>query len=110
MTAQSPIAKALARRPQQGHFPLPLNLYAPVTPGKSQSLFGRLEALPLGLVLLVAAIAVRGLDLGNPVTHVDEVLRLALTAPIVAIEWTDADELAAFPPTAVAQISGELHH
>src|SRR3546814_20138842 len=29
-----------------------------------------------------------------PVGHVDEVLRLALTAPIEAIDWTDADELA----------------
>ncbi|WP_443019266.1 endopeptidase La [Sphingomonas sp. 22R3R2A-7] len=33
-----------------------------------------------------------------PVSHVDEVLRLALTEPLEAIEWTDADELAALPP------------
>ncbi|QDX25361.1 endopeptidase La [Sphingomonas suaedae] len=33
-----------------------------------------------------------------PVAHVDEVLKLALTAPLTAIDWTDADELAAQPP------------
>ena len=37
-----------------------------------------------------------------PVRHVDEVLALALTEPIEAIDWTDADELAAQPPAAVA--------
>jgi ATP-dependent Lon protease len=36
-----------------------------------------------------------------PVRHVDEVLALALVEPLVAIEWTDADELAAQPPVAV---------
>ncbi len=36
-----------------------------------------------------------------PVSHVDEVLALALTAPIVAIEWTEADDLAAQPAAAV---------
>ena len=45
-----------------------------------------------------------------PVTHVDEVLRLALTAPIEAIEWTDADELAALPPPGITPAGGELHH
>ena len=45
-----------------------------------------------------------------PVTHVDEVLRLALTAPLEAIEWTDADELAALPPPSIAPVGGELHH
>jgi ATP-dependent Lon protease len=45
-----------------------------------------------------------------PVSHVDEVLRLALTAPLEAIDWTDADELAAFPPTPIAPAGGELHH
>ena len=47
-----------------------------------------------------------------PVTHVDEVLALALTAPIEAIDWTEADELAALPPAAVAAVvtGGELHH
>jgi ATP-dependent Lon protease len=45
-----------------------------------------------------------------PVAHVDEVLKLALTEPLVAIEWTDADELAALPPAGVAPAGGELHH
>lgn len=34
-----------------------------------------------------------------PVTHVDAVLELALTEPLAAIDWTEADELAAQPPT-----------
>jgi len=33
-----------------------------------------------------------------PVSHVDEVLRVALVDPLVAIDWTEADELAAQPP------------
>ncbi|MDO9370060.1 MAG: endopeptidase La [Sphingopyxis sp.] len=33
-----------------------------------------------------------------PVSHVDEVLAVALVSPIVPIEWTEADELAASPP------------
>jgi ATP-dependent Lon protease len=33
-----------------------------------------------------------------PVRHVDEVLALALTEPLLAIEWSEADELAAQPP------------
>ncbi|MCP3729035.1 endopeptidase La [Sphingomonas sp. MG17] len=33
-----------------------------------------------------------------PVKHVDEVLELALTEPLVAIDWTEADDLAAQPP------------
>ncbi len=45
-----------------------------------------------------------------PVSHVDEVLRLALTQPLEAIDWTDADELAALPPPGVAPAGGELHH
>jgi ATP-dependent Lon protease len=45
-----------------------------------------------------------------PVAHVDEVLRLALTAPLEAIDWTDADELAALPPAPIAPVGGELHH
>jgi ATP-dependent Lon protease len=32
-----------------------------------------------------------------PVRHADQVLQLALASPLTAIEWTDADELAAFP-------------
>jgi ATP-dependent Lon protease len=35
-----------------------------------------------------------------PVKHVDEVLALALAEPLVAIDWTEADELAAQPPHA----------
>ncbi len=45
-----------------------------------------------------------------PVSHVDEVLRLALTEPLEAIEWTDADELAALPPAPIAPVGGSLHH
>ena len=45
-----------------------------------------------------------------PVAHVDEVLRLALTEPLVAIDWTDADELAALPPPGVPAVGAELHH
>ncbi|MFA5968466.1 MAG: endopeptidase La [Sphingomonas sp.] len=44
-----------------------------------------------------------------PVQHVDEVLRLALTEPLTAIDWTDADELAAYPSPGVAA-TGEVHH
>jgi len=33
-----------------------------------------------------------------PVSHVDEVLAVALVSPVVPIEWTEADELAASPP------------
>ena len=34
-----------------------------------------------------------------PVAHVDEVLVHALAAPVAPIEWTEADELAAVPPS-----------
>ncbi len=34
-----------------------------------------------------------------PVKHVDEVLARALTTPVVPIEWSEADELAAVPPS-----------
>ncbi len=44
------------------------------------------------------------------VKHVDEVLRLALVEPLEAIDWTDADELAAQPPAPIAPAGGELHH
>lgn len=37
-----------------------------------------------------------------PVKHVDEVLELALTEPLTAIDWTEADELAAQPPAGAA--------
>jgi len=44
-----------------------------------------------------------------PVAHVDEVLKLALTEPLAAIDWTEADELAAQPP--VSATGGEpLRH
>jgi ATP-dependent Lon protease len=33
-----------------------------------------------------------------PVSHVDEALALAMSEPMVAIEWTEADEHAAEPP------------
>jgi ATP-dependent Lon protease len=36
------------------------------------------------------------------VAHVDEVLVHALATPVVPIEWSDADELAALPPTELA--------
>ncbi|WP_314374972.1 endopeptidase La [Sphingomonas paucimobilis] len=45
-----------------------------------------------------------------PVAHVDEVLRLALTGPLEAIDWTDADELAALPPAPIPAVGGERHH
>ena len=48
-----------------------------------------------------------GLDI-IPVKHVDEVLRLALTEPLTAIDWTDADELAAQPPVGVSGIGANL--
>ncbi len=41
-----------------------------------------------------------------PVSHVDEVLALALTLPLVPIEWSEADELAARPdPSIVVETS-----
>ena len=45
-----------------------------------------------------------------PVSHVDEVLRLALAEKLEAIDWSDADELAAMPPAQIAPAGGELHH
>ena len=47
-----------------------------------------------------------------PVSHVDEVLAKALTQPLEAIEWTEADELAsqaAAPPVAAAAASVTAH-
>jgi ATP-dependent Lon protease len=41
-----------------------------------------------------------------PVAHVDQVLALALTTPLVPIEWTEADELAAVSPAAVGSDDG----
>jgi ATP-dependent Lon protease len=37
-----------------------------------------------------------------PLSHVDEVLVHALATPVVPIEWSDADELAAVPPPELA--------
>jgi len=33
-----------------------------------------------------------------PVSHVDEVLARALVEPLVAVEWSEADDLASQPP------------
>jgi ATP-dependent Lon protease len=41
------------------------------------------------------------------VAHVDEVLAQALATPVVPIEWSDADDLAALPPTELAGGSEE---
>jgi ATP-dependent Lon protease len=43
-----------------------------------------------------------------PVSHVDEVLARALSTPVIPIEWTDADELAAVPPTELAAAPDEV--
>jgi len=46
-----------------------------------------------------------------PVTHVDEVLKLAFARPVEPIEWTEADEKAAAPtPAAVATPEATLPH
>ena len=45
-----------------------------------------------------------------PVRHVDEVLALALTEPLTAIEWTEADELAAQPPLHATPTEDTLRH
>ena len=44
-----------------------------------------------------------------PVAHADEVLALALTLPLVPIEWSEADELAARPSPAVAAEAALRH-
>src|SRR4029453_3802308 len=36
------------------------------------------------------------------VSHVDEVLTHALATPVVPIDWTEADDLAALPPSELA--------
>ncbi|MEN3749041.1 endopeptidase La [Sphingomonas sp. HF-S3] len=45
-----------------------------------------------------------------PVAHVDEVLRLALTAPLESIEWTETEELATQPPPGVQGIESSQRH
>jgi ATP-dependent Lon protease len=39
---------------------------------------------------------------------VDEVLVRALATPVVPIEWTEADDLAAVPPTELATAPDEV--
>jgi ATP-dependent Lon protease len=41
-----------------------------------------------------------------PVSHVDQVLARALVSPLIAVEWTEADELAAALPPVVGGESG----
>jgi ATP-dependent Lon protease len=41
-----------------------------------------------------------------PVSHVDQVLARALVSPLIAVEWTEADELAAALPPAIGGESG----
>lgn len=51
-----------------------------------------------------------GLDI-IPVSHVDEVLERALTAPLTPIEWTEADDLASQPaPAGVAGTAAQTAH
>ena len=45
-----------------------------------------------------------------PVAHVDEVLKVALAETPVAIEWTDADELAALPPQSTGEGGAAMRH
>jgi ATP-dependent Lon protease len=45
----------------------------------------------------------------TPVSHVDEVLVLALSAPLTPIEWTEADELATQPVTPPIAVSGDAN-
>jgi ATP-dependent Lon protease len=45
-----------------------------------------------------------------PVSHVDEVLKEALVDPVEAIDWTEADELAAIPAPELAAAPDELRH
>ena len=41
-----------------------------------------------------------------PVNHVDQVLARALVSPLIAVEWTEADELAAALPAAIGGENG----
>jgi ATP-dependent Lon protease len=49
----------------------------------------------------IPANAKEGLEI-IPVSHVDEVLAIALVEPTVSIEWTEADDLASQPGSAAA--------
>ena len=53
----------------------------------------------------IPANAKEGLEI-IPVSHVDEVLARALVAPLEAIEWTEADDLASQPATSTSGASG----
>jgi len=48
----------------------------------------------------IPAVIKEGLEI-HVVAHVDEVLAQALATPIVPIEWTEADDLAALPPSEI---------
>ena len=54
----------------------------------------------------IPAVIKAGLELVI-VSHVDEVLAQALATPVVPIEWTEADELAALPPSELAAAPDE---
>jgi len=45
-----------------------------------------------------------------PVRHVDEVLELALASPLTAIDWTEAEDLAAMPSVAGSAEGESLRH
>jgi ATP-dependent Lon protease len=46
-----------------------------------------------------------------PVSHVDQVLARALVEPLAPVEWTEADELAALQPQAIAgELGGAVTH
>jgi ATP-dependent Lon protease len=46
-----------------------------------------------------------------PVSHVDQVLARALVSPLIPVEWTEADELAAsLPPTAGGENGASVTH
>jgi ATP-dependent Lon protease len=52
----------------------------------------------------------KGLEI-IPVSHVDQVLARALVSPLVAVEWTEADELAAaLPPTVGGENGASVTH
>jgi ATP-dependent Lon protease len=53
----------------------------------------------------IPANAKEGLEI-IPVSHVDEVLARALVAPLEAIEWTEADDLASQPATSTSGAGG----
>ncbi|WP_296720159.1 endopeptidase La [Erythrobacter sp.] len=52
----------------------------------------------------IPANAKEGLEI-IPVSHVDEVLAIALVEPTVSIEWTEADDLASQPGSAAAAVN-----